>query len=278
MEQITAKTVEEAIERGLKRFGKSIDEVEWEVVEEDSKGFLGLIGKKDAVVRMWPKGEKKESDFYLDKAKDESQNEKDLISHKMSEEIREEQLDKTKAPIIKETMVVKDEEQNKRGLSKGETSEVDLELLDKKKEIAEEVLYKIFDFMEIEVRLSSNVDSTGININIGVDETDKGIVIGRRAQTLDAVQYITTLLINKDGNFVRLFLDVEGYREEREEILKSFARKMANKALKGRRAVRLEPMNPYERRIIHSELQSFKGVYTYSEGNEPERYVVIGRK
>lgn len=259
MEKITAKTVEDALEKGLKKLNKTIDEVEWEVIEEDSKGFLGLIGKKDAVIRIWSKDEKKESDFskILNEANQESQ-------YKNSE--------------LSDGTIIINEEPKQKEMIRKEIQEADFEFLNHKKMIAEETLTKIFNSMEIEVGLSGNVDSRGIHINIIVDEQNKGIVIGRRAKTLDAVQYITTLIINKDGNFTRLFLDVEGYREEREEILKSFAHKMANKALKSRRVVRLEPMNPYERRIIHSELQNFKGVYTYSEGNEPERYVVISRK
>ena len=109
-----------------------------------------------------------------------------------------------------------------------------------------------------------------------MNENDIGIVIGKRGETLDAIQYIANLVANRNTDrYIRISVDCNGYRDKRINSLKSLARKMANKAIKYNKNMRLEPMNPFERRVIHSSLQSFDGIYTVSEGNEPFRRVVI---
>ncbi|HPV02848.1 MAG TPA: RNA-binding cell elongation regulator Jag/EloR, partial [Clostridiales bacterium] len=108
---------------------------------------------------------------------------------------------------------------------------------------------------------------------------DSGIVIGRRGETLDALQYLTSLVVNKHSNrYVRVTMDVENYREKREETLVRLARRLADKVVRFRRSISLEPMNPYERRIIHSALQNNEFVETYSVGEDPNRKVVIALK
>ena len=114
-----------------------------------------------------------------------------------------------------------------------------------------------------------------INIT-NVNSRDKGILIGKRGNTLDALQYLISLYINRGNEeYVKIILDIEGYREKREETLIRLAKRMADTAIRNRRKVKLEPMNPYERRIIHSSLQDYKGVTTYSEGKDPYRRIVI---
>ncbi len=114
---------------------------------------------------------------------------------------------------------------------------------------------------------------------VNISSSDMGIVIGKRGNTLDAIQYLLSLVINKDrDDYIKVIIDVKGYRERREETLIRLANKMANKAKYSQRPVKLEPMNPYERRIIHSALQNVDGINTYSEGEDPYRRVVIQAK
>ena len=119
-----------------------------------------------------------------------------------------------------------------------------------------------------------------IKVNItDINSTDMGILIGKRGNTLDSVQYLLSLVLNKKKDkYIKVLVDVEGYRAKREETLIRLANKMAEKARYSRRTVKLEPMNPYERRIIHSALQNMDGITTYSEGDEPYRRVVIQYK
>src|SRR5699024_9728699 len=112
-------------------------------------------------------------------------------------------------------------------------------------------------------------DSISIDIN-NIKSRDKGIIIGKRGNTLDAVQYLLSLHINKDNeDYTRIIIDVEDYRDKREQTLIRLAKKMGEKAIQSGRPVKLEPMNPYERRIIHSNLQNYEGVTTYREGEDP---------
>ncbi len=113
-------------------------------------------------------------------------------------------------------------------------------------------------------------------INIEITGADMGAVIGRRGDTLDAIQYLTSLAVNNNSEkHIKISIDTENYRQKRQESLERLARKMAGKVLKARKNMTLEPMNPYERRIIHAALQDFRGITTYSTGNEPNRRVVV---
>jgi spoIIIJ-associated protein len=134
--------------------------------------------------------------------------------------------------------------------------------------------------MDIEADFEINYSEELLKIDIvKIDEDDKGIIIGKRGKNLDEIQFLLNIIINKDReNYVRVVFNVEDYREKREETLKKLAKKMADKCRYYKHKVRLEPMNPYERRIIHSTLQEEKDIITYSEGNEPFRKVVIDLK
>lgn len=144
---------------------------------------------------------------------------------------------------------------------------------------------------EAEIFLKNIFDAMGINAEIKIKEikdkikieligSNMGILIGYRGETLDSLQYLVSLVINKnhDGEYKRVIIDTENYRTKREETLKRLAIRMSNKVQKSRKTVKFEPMNPYERRIIHSALQNNKNIKTYSEGDEPNRYVVIDLK
>ena len=126
--------------------------------------------------------------------------------------------------------------------------------------------------LKVSVKVSSNKDS----IYVDIDGEDSGTIIGKRGSTLDALQYLTSLVVNKDqNNYIRVVIDAENYREKREKTLEKLAFRLADKVLRSGRSVKLEPMNPYERKVIHTALQQRKGVTTRSEGEEPYRRVII---
>ena len=126
--------------------------------------------------------------------------------------------------------------------------------------------------LDVEVKVATNADS----VYVDLDGKDTGTVIGKRGQTLDAVQYLTSLVVNKgEDEYIRVIVDAEGYRAKREATLEKLAYRLAEKSVKTGRSVRLEPMNPYERKVIHTTLQTVPSVTTRSEGNEPYRRVVI---
>lgn len=144
---------------------------------------------------------------------------------------------------------------------------------------AEEFLNGVFKAMNVEVKMSSSYDQKDGSLNVVFSGEEMGILIGKRGQTLDSLQYLTSLVVNKGkSEYIRVKLDTEDYRERREETLRNLARNIAYKVSRTHRPVSLEPMNPYERRVIHSALQGNRYVETYSEGEDPYRHVVVAPK
>ncbi len=141
---------------------------------------------------------------------------------------------------------------------------------------AEDFLNDVLTSINMQVSLETKYDEEKQALDIDMSGNDMGILIGKRGQTLDALQYLTSLVVNKDNEeYIRVKLDTENYRERRKEALETLAKNIASKVKRTRRSVSLEPMNPYERRVIHSALQSDKYVFTRSEGEEPFRHVVV---
>ena len=202
--EITAKTVDDAIiEAGIK-LGVSTESMEYEVIEKESSGFLGL-NKKPAKIRAKVKEEEK--------------------------------------PAV------------------------------------EDFLCKVFEAMGVKAEAEINFDEEEKVMNINLTGDDMGMLIGKRGQTLDSLQYLVSLVANKDSDtYIKVKLDTENYRERRKETLENLAKNIANKVRRTRNSVALEPMNPYERRIIHSVLQNNKFVETHSEGEEPYRKVIVSLK
>lgn len=201
--QKTGKTVDEAVALALGELGITRDEAEIEIIEEGSRGFLGMFGAKDAVVKV-----KKKFD-----------------------------PERTAKNFLKEMFI-----------AMGLIVNVETKLKDR----------------QLEIKISGD---------------DMGIIIGKRGQTLDAVQYLVNLVVNKGtAPYISVTLDTENYRERRKETLETLAFNLAKKVKHTGKNVVLEPMNPYERRIIHSALQNDRYVTTYSEGDEPYRNVVITLK
>lgn len=199
--QKSGRTVEDAIMEALIQLGTTREKVEIEVIDEGSKGILGLFGAKDAVVKV-----KKKAD---------------------------------------------------------------------PKEIAEEFLSDVFKKMGLYVHMDSRFDDNN-QLSIDLSGENMGVIIGKRGITLDSIQYLVSLVVNKQTkNYIRVKIDTESYRSRRKETLETLARNLAKKVKSTGRKVSLEPMNPFERRVIHSALQNDKMVVTHSEGEEPYRRVII---
>jgi len=141
---------------------------------------------------------------------------------------------------------------------------------------AKEFLNSVFEAMNLTVVIDINYDEVNNSMNIDLSGDEMGVLIGKRGQTLDSLQYLVSLVVNKDvENYVHIKVDTENYRQRRKETLENLAKNISYKVKRTKRPVSLEPMNPYERRIIHSALQNDKYVTTHSEGDEPYRHVVV---
>ncbi|SDB52460.1 spoIIIJ-associated protein [Pseudobutyrivibrio sp. YE44] len=147
------------------------------------------------------------------------------------------------------------------------------------KQVAKEFLDGVFEAMQLEVNLTMELDESDNTLLIDLAGPEMGVLIGKRGQTLDSLQYLTNLAVNRSSeNYTRVKIDTEDYRRRRKDTLENLAKNMASKVKRTKKAVTLEAMNPYERRIIHSALQNDNNVTTHSEGEEPYRYVVITLK
>ena len=166
------------------------------------------------------------------------------------------------------------------GLMGTTNAKVKLEVINNPVTVAENFLKSLFEKMNIQGSFNIDRRNNELYINIvDINSSDKGMIIGKRGNTLDSIQYLLSLVVNKSSDkYIRITLDTGDYRQKREDTLIDLAKKMAIKCKKSKRPVKLEPMNPYERRIIHSALQNDSGVKTYSEGEDPYRRIVIENK
>ena len=276
--EFSGKTVEEAMIEAATALGIASSELDIEIVSREKGGFLG-IGAKPAVIRARAKQEvKDEIDDILSTVQKPSRNGKKTAKPAAKKpEAVEEKKEEVKE-IVKETVkeeTSKFDEDVKEEIKEevpAEPANIDDSIIDETKEY----LTKIFDAMELESTIDITLDKVSRTMNIDVEGPEMGIIIGKRGQTLDSLQYLVSLFVNKKSEtYIRIKLDTENYRERRRETLENLARNIAYKVKKSRRAFTLEPMNPYERRIIHSTLQSDKFVSTKSEGEEPYRKVVV---
>lgn len=198
--EVSARTVDDAITEALVKLCATSDQIEYEVIEKGSTGFLG-IARKDAVIK------------------------------------------------VRKKFTVED--------------------------CVRDFLDKVFHAMGMEVEVLVTVEDEK-TVNVELKGNDMGVLIGKRGQTLDSLQYLANLAVNKQSeNFVKVKLDTEDYRKRRRETLENLARNIAYKVKRTKRPVSLEPMNPFERRVIHSALQNDRYVTTHSEGEEPYRHVVV---
>ena len=269
--EFSGRTVDEAIFHGLNEMGVTIDQVDIITVQSESKGIFGF-GARNAIVRLVERETPVVPDF---SAINEERREQ-------REERRERRSDR------------KDDRRDNRGRGEKRSdrrreqpreekpvASAPVEELPYSRDLAEELdsakfLQELLNKMGVNGTVSAFENDEGIKLKIDSD-TD-GLLIGRRGETLDALQYIVSLYENKDrkeNGYRRISIDTEGYRVRREDTLKRLARRNALKVAKSGRSFAMEPMNPYERRVIHSALQSFRGVTTHSEGEEPNRRVII---
>lgn len=250
----TGRTVEAALEAAAADLGCAPASLEYTVLEQPSRGFLGLIGRKDARIRVRDidgaaVAETKAADPSADMAE---------LETRLEEEVEETQVDapdqaaSAKAAKAKDAVSLLEQEQRAR-----------------------KFLEDVFAAMKIEVELQRSETEEGILFQI--EGESLGILIGKHGQTLDALQYLTNLAANRGVASERLHvqLDIEGYRARREETLTRLAGHLAEKACRIGQEIHLEPMNRHERKIIHMALQDSRKVSTYSAGDEPRRYVVI---
>ena len=295
--EASARTVEEAIELGLQELGVSIGDVDVRVVEEGSKGLFGLFGSRLAKVCLTVKAseedplgnlleEKKPARKTAEKPAEKPAAEKPAA--KKPAEKKEAAKKPAAKPEKKEKPAEKPaaeknepaEKPEPRTLEKPEVTMIAAENLDPESPagIAKAFLGELTKLMGVDVTIDMGTDAEG-NVYGFINGDTLGILIGRRGETLDALQYLTSLKVNRGrDSYTRVTLDTENYRAKREDTLIRLANRMANRALRTGRKVSLEPMNPYERRIIHFALQQNEGVTTHSEGDEPNRHVVITHK
>ena len=284
--EITAKTVDEAITKACLEFETSSDNLEIQVVQEGTSGFLGFIGSKPAVIKVRKKVQEEEFDILKELAKEEKKEKKAPVKEEKKEPKKEikKEIKPVKEP--KKGTVTKTQTENKEVKPVAKEAQPKPEprkpvvrteeQVQQMKQDAEKFLTGVFGAMELPVEITMNYDKTADCLEIDFAGEDMGILIGKRGQTLDSLQYLTNRVANKmqDG-YVRVKLDTEDYRRRRKETLENLAKNIASKVKRTRRTVALEPMNPYERRIIHSALQSDPAVSTHSEGEEPYRKVVV---
>jgi spoIIIJ-associated protein len=267
------RTVEEAINEGLKQLNACIGDVDIEVLNEGSKGLFGLFGSRLAKVKLTLKKEENIQDatraLFQDALEDDEASPKSEKSGQDKAPVKQ-----TKQTAAKENAAAKKAGKNKKAEQAAVEKAVQRDL-ESPEGIAQSFLQNLTSLMGLDVEIHSNLDEEG-NVKIVIQGDPRGILIGRRGETLDALQYLTSLQVNSGrDDYVRVTLDSEGYRARREESLKRLANRMANRVKKTGRKVRLEPMNPYERRIIHSALHDIEGVNTHSEGEDPSRRIVI---
>lgn len=308
---VSAKTVEECVNKALDKLQANRNEVNIEVINEAKQGFLGLFGAKDAVVRVSLKDDVKEKgtgDFVKNILNSDSNSveteqkedtkvieDKKIVEEveetKSTEDDKEEIVEKSVETVESEEVTeveesVKSEEDSEEERESEEISEEETEsdvTIDRNDELfitSKNFLKQMIEDMGIDCDIESRTEGNMIKFNIMCsEESDIGIIIGKRGETLDSLQYIVNLVTNRNSDtYIRVILDCNQYRSKRERSLQKLARRLADKAVQTGRDIKLEPMNPYERRIIHTYLQNDENVNTFSQGNEPNRRVIIKRK
>ena len=263
---VSAKTLDDAITEALVQLGVTSDRLDYIVVEKGSEGFLG-IGRKQAVIKARRKREEKPVEETVEESKVETPVKEEVKPEKKTEKKPAKEHSHTKKNVREEKPEVKSEPKKEVELAKVEPQTI---------ETCEKFIYDVMNAMGMDdVKVTSVVDEEGA-LSINMEGSNMGILIGKRGQTLDSLQYLTNRVANKmqDG-YVRVKLDTEDYRRRRKETRENLAKNIASKVKRTRKTVSLEPMNPYERRIIHSALQSDPAVSTHSEGEEPYRRVVV---
>ena len=289
---VSAKTLDDAITEASIQLGVASDQMEYDVIEKGSAGFLG-IGSRQAVIRARIKKtvteeikaeEIKPEEIKKEFKKDFRKDRKEFVGHKERKEHKEYKKDSTKdfKKEPKKEFVKENKTETVSAVTAAapvyeEKKELHVAVVtEATQKICEKFLQEVLQAMGMgEVTIVSSIDEEGA-LAIEMSGDNMGILIGKRGQTLDSLQYLTNRVANKsqDG-YVRVKLDTEDYRKRRKQTLENLAKNIAYKVKRSRKPISLEPMNPYERRIIHSALQADDRVSTHSEGEEPYRRVVV---
>ena len=238
--EVSGKSLEDAITEASNKLSVSAEHIEYEIVDLGTSGFLGF-NSKPTIIRA--------------RIKEGFEGEKETV---------EEKIDNIST------------EKSNNIISESAPGSGDIEEINTK---VEKFLDDVFKAMKMSVDSKISFDEKNSTLNIDIEGDDMGILIGKRGQTLDSLQYLISLIVNKgNGNYIRVKVDTENYRARRQKTLENLAKNLSFKVKRTKRPVSLEPMNPYERRIIHSALQNDRYVTTHSEGEEPYRRVVITLK
>lgn len=289
---VSAKTLDDAITEASIQLGVASDQMEYDVIEKGSAGFLG-IGSRQAVIRARIKKtvteeikaeEIKPEEIKKEFKKDFRKDRKEFVGHKERKEHKEYKKDskkdfkkEPKKEFVKENKIETVSAVTAAAPVYEEKKELHVAVVtEATQKICEKFLQEVLQAMGMgEVTIVSSIDEEGA-LAIEMSGDNMGILIGKRGQTLDSLQYLTNRVANKsqDG-YVRVKLDTEDYRKRRKQTLENLAKNIAYKVKRSRKPISLEPMNPYERRIIHSALQADDRVSTHSEGEEPYRRVVV---
>ena len=249
--EITGKSVEDAFMNAIIQLETTSDNIDYEVIDKGSNGILGF-GSRPAKIKAWVKSQEGQTEeASVKEVKEASEKVKDIkteVKNEVKAEVKNESKPAKKAVVI--------------------TCDVD--------KVIRDFLDNMFKAMNMEVNIDIKIDEEEGCVNVELSGDEMGLLIGKRGQTLDSIQYLVSLVVNKENEkYMRVKVDTEDDRQRRKETLESLAKNIAYKVKRSKRPVSLEPMNPYERRIIHSALQNDKFVATRSEGEEPFRHVIV---
>lgn len=268
-----AKDVDSAVKLALEDLQLGIDEVDVTVLEEPSRGFFG-IGQKLALVKVEKKKEAKEPPKETKKPEVKKEKKPEKPQAALEEKPK---AAKAETPKRKKERAPRRAEREIQDLEPVIEKIPEDELIDVQDHAALKFLEEVTKEMGLDLDIKAKAGKETLYIDI--QGKDSGTVIGKRGQTLDAIQYLTSLVVNKEqSGYTRVVIDAENYRAKREKTLELLAIRLAKKVGKTKRSIKLEPMNPYERKVIHATLQNHPYVTTRSEGQDPYRRVIIELK
>ena len=287
-----AKSKEEALKLAAEEFGVSVDELSYKVEREVGKGLVGLLLGKEVIISAWITKEAEEEERRLaEVARKRAASEKvenkeaNPYAPKVQPHTRDYvDPDKRKKPKMEAPVVIAKTEPAEKPAEKAEAAAPAKELR-KNREVTEKSLEDAKFFVTelvAKMQLSDvtvDVTNGGDCVSVNLSGPKMGLLIGKRGDTLDAIQYLTSLYVNKSKNsYIKVSIDTENYRSKREETLVKLAKSLERRVVRESTAITLEPMSPNERRIIHAALQNSNSVKTYSVGDEPNRKVVVALK
>lgn len=308
--EVKGKSVDEAIYNGLMQLGLGLDEVDIDIIEEGGRRFLGIgksacvrLTKRETPAYMIPEEEPEEQNLQIEPhgnghherhaidARDEEPPEEIMLENLEIQESeprerrpRLQQKRKGGGQRRPQRSGGRRDSEEKRDRHEPRAEQVEVPMLDNLDNLPKAVqavdfLTGLFSVMGLEAAVGVLETSDPKNIRLKITGVDTSVLIGRRGETLDSIQYLTGLVVNRHSDdYIRIMLDAENYRQKRQATLENLARRLAGNVLRTGKPARLEPMNPYERRIMHAALQDNNEVETYSEGVDPNRYVVIRKK